>query len=182
MINASDASSSVDFAGRGVIGAYEGSSFTIKALIVFCAGLSTYNALELIILIFLTFSNYRSFYFWTLLISTLGIISYSIGFLFILFNILPGNARWVSLTIKQIGWFAMITGQSLVLWSRLHLIVSGERGRKTLLYTKWMIIVDATILQVTATVVTFGANGSLDITGFVGAYNVVEKIQMTGFL
>jgi hypothetical protein len=41
----------------------------------------------------------------------------------------------------------MVTGQSVVLWSRLHLIVSGERGRLILRYTKWMTIIDAIVLH-----------------------------------
>ncbi|KAJ9653930.1 hypothetical protein H2201_009073 [Coniosporium apollinis] len=75
----------------------------------------------------------------------------------------------------------MITGQSLILWSRLHLIVSGEKGRKILLYTKWMIIIDAIILHIPTTVVTYGSNGDINTATFVEVYNIVEKIQMTGF-
>ncbi|KAK9261553.1 hypothetical protein V1519DRAFT_445542 [Lipomyces tetrasporus] len=63
MSDISTASSSVPFAATGVIGDNDGSSLTIKTFIAFCAGLSMYNALELLILIFLTVSHYRSRYF-----------------------------------------------------------------------------------------------------------------------
>lgn len=77
--------------------------------------------------------------------------------------------------------YGMVTGQAVVLWSRLHLVVNGERGRKILKYTKWMIIIDVLILHVPTTVVTFGSNGNIDRHNFVKAYNVIEKFQMTGF-
>ena len=144
-----------------------------------------YNALELIILAFMIFSHYHSLYFWSFLISSLGIIPYSLGFLFKSLGILRtvrSSARWGSLVLITIGWCAMVTGQSLVLWSRLHLIVSGERGQKILLYTKWMIITDAIILHTTTIVVEFVSFGSIDVARFATAYDIVEKIQMTGFL
>lgn len=76
----------------------------------------------------------------------------------------------------------MVTGQSVVLWSRLYLIVSGERGREILIWTKWMIIVDAIVLHIPTSVVTFSSNGAIDTSNFIEAYNVIEKTQMTGFL
>lgn len=184
MFSTLDVSSSVPRAAVGVIGAYEGNSFAIRALIVFFTGLAMYNALELIILAMLMFSHYHSLYFWALLVASLGIIPYSLGFLLRLFGILHSNPPWTSLVLSTIGWYAVVTGQSLVLWSRLHLIVSGERGRKILLCTKWMIIIDAIILHSTTTVVDFGSNAkaSTGTAGFIAAYNVVEKIQITGFL
>lgn len=179
MFSTSDSSRSVPQGAVGVIGAYEGNSFAIKALIVFCTGLAMYNAVEIILLAMLMFSHYHSLYFWALLISSLGIIPYSLGYLFKLFDIIHS---WPSLVLSTIGWYAVVTGQSLVLWSRLHLIVGGERGRKILLYTKWMIIINAIILHSSTTVVDFGSNASINTASFVAAYDVVEKIQITGFL
>ncbi|KAJ9655662.1 hypothetical protein H2201_008757 [Coniosporium apollinis] len=179
--NSTSLSRSTPPAAAGVTGGYEGHSLTLKILIGFFAGLSIYNALELTALVFLTFSRYRGLYFWSLLISSLGLIPYALGFSFKFFKVLTGNARWVSVALLTIGWYPMITGQSLILWSRLHLIVSGENGRKILLYTKWMIIIDAIILHIPTTVVTFGSNGGINTAGFVKVYHVVEKIQMTGF-
>lgn len=169
----------------GVTQPYEGNSFAVKALIVFGTGLAMYNALELIILAFATFHRYHSLYFWSFLISSIGIIPYSIGLLFKSLGILRAmhaGARWGSLVLITVGWYAMVTGQSLVLWSRLHLILSGDRGRKILHYTKWMIITNAIVLHISTTVVEFGSFGNLDAANFATAYNIVEKIQITGFL
>ena len=69
----------------------------------------------------------------------------------------------------------MITGQSLVLWSRLHLIVSGEHGDKILRRTKWMIIIDAFILHIPTTVLTFGSNGYINTQVFVTGYSIMGE-------
>lgn len=169
----------------GITEPYDGNSFAVKALIIFGTGLAMYNALELIILAFGTFNRYRSLYFWSFLIASIGILPYSLGLLFKSLGILRAihaSYRWASLVLITIGWYAMVTGQSLVLWSRLHLIVSGERGQKILRYTKWIIITNAIVLHTSTTVVEFGSFGNLDATSFAAAYDIVEKIQITGFL
>jgi hypothetical protein len=179
---ASTDSASAPIAAPGVTGSYTGSSFTLKAAVIFCAGLTIYNAIELLILIFSTFSRYATVYFWSLFASSLSLIPYSLGYAFKFFGTLTGNAKWASLSLLTVGWYVMVTGQAVVLWSRLHLVVTGDNGSKILLYTKWMIIFDAIFLHIPTTVVTFGSFGDLDTDKFVKAYNVVEKFQMTGFL
>lgn len=69
----------------------------------------------------------RGLYFWSLLVSGAGIIPYALGFLLKLMNITTGQARWAAVVLLSIGWYPMITGQALVLWSRLHLILNGPR-------------------------------------------------------
>ena len=64
-------------------------------------------------------------------------------------------------SFRVFGWWMMVAGQSAVLWSRLHLVVSGERGAKILLWTKWMIIVDSTAFLVSTTVLAYGLNAGL---------------------
>lgn len=73
----------------------------------------------------------------------------------------------------------MVTGQAVVLWSRLHLVVQGETGDKILFYTKWMIICNAICLHIPTTVLTFGSNANIQT--FIDGYNVMEKLQMCGF-
>jgi hypothetical protein len=173
----------------GVIGSYSGSNTTIITLIVFFAGLTFYNALELLILIFITFKQRKGLYFWSLLVSTTGLIPYAVGFLLKLLGIPLGQARWTSLVLLTVGWWTMITGQSVVLWSRLHLVLSpGPRNDMLLRWTKWMIIVDAVVLHLSTTAVTLGSNVSVDEgmsartrQNFLSAYNVIEKFQMTAF-
>ncbi|KEF51013.1 uncharacterized protein A1O9_12939 [Exophiala aquamarina CBS 119918] len=179
--NSTSSSSSPESAGLGITGGYEGDSLTLKVIIAFFLGLSMYNVVELLVLIFGTFNRFRGLYFWSLVISSLGIIPYSLGFIFKYFSILQGGAKWLSIFLLSIGWYPMVTGQAIVLWSRLHLIVTGETGDKILLYTKWMIIVNAILLHIPTTVLTCGSNSDTSTEVFVRGYNVMEKIQMSGF-
>jgi hypothetical protein len=146
--NVTASSGSFPSAGEGITGGYDGNSLTIKVLIAFFLGLAMYNVVELQVLIFGTFTKFKGLYFWSLVISGWGIIPYAVGFLFKYFSILTGSARWFSVFLLSIGWYPMVTGQAVVLWSRLHLIVTGEKGDKILKYTKWMIIVNAICLHI----------------------------------
>ncbi|KAL5340160.1 hypothetical protein BJX70DRAFT_361702 [Aspergillus crustosus] len=71
----------------------------------------------------------------------------------------------------------MVTGQSLVLYSRLHLIV---RRRIILRSVLAMIIINAIILQIPTAVVAYGAN-STSWPKFTIAYAIIERIQVTIF-
>lgn len=178
----SSAAPNFDSSGNAITGGYTGNSFAVKALIVFFSGLTIYNATELLLLIFFTFSRYKGLYFYSLLVSSICTIPYALGFLFKFLLITTGNARWLSVTLITVGWYGMVTGQSVVLWSRLHLLVDrGEKGLWTLRWTKWMIIIDAIILHIPTTTLTYGSNGSISTETFVRGYNVMEKIQMCGF-
>jgi hypothetical protein len=179
--NSTASSSSFSSAGEGIEGGYDGGSLTIKVLIAFFLGLALYNVVELQVLIFGTFAKFKGLYFWSLVVSGWGIIPYSLGFLFKYFSILTGGARWFSVFLLSIGWYPMVTGQAIVLWSRLHLIVTGEKGDRILQYTKWMIIVDAIVLHIPTTVLTIGSNTNSHPQTYVSGYNVMEKIQMCGF-
>ena len=167
----------------GITGLYQNNSLAIKIITAFFAGLAMYNALELIALVFLTFIRYRGLYFWALLVASFGIIPYSLSLLIKFFE-LAGENQWVSALLLTFGWWAMITGQSLVLWSRLHLILTGSRGARILKWTKWMIIIDASVLLIPTSTLNSGSNGIFgpDIAPYVRGFNVYEKVQMVGFL
>ena len=72
----------------------------------------------------------------------------------------------------------MITGQAVVLWSRLHLLVSGKKGERILKWTRNMIVINALILHIPTTVLTFGSNGTLQTQRFVTGYNIMEKVHV----
>ena len=107
--NTTASSSDVTSAGEGIVGGYEGESLTLKVCIAFFLGLAMYNVVELMVLIFGTFQHYRGLYFWSLVISGLGIIPYSLGFLFKYFSILTGPSRWGSVFLLTIGWYPMVS-------------------------------------------------------------------------
>lgn len=162
--------------GSGVTGAYTGDSFVLRAAIISFTMVACYNAVELVFLIFATFKKYRGLYFWTLLVASWGVIPHSLGFFFKYFHIIGND--FISIGILIIGWYCMVTGQSLVLYSRLHLVLRNEKTLKAIL---WMIMIDAVIFHIPTTVLVFGSNGTISQQTFVRGYNVMEKIQMTGF-
>jgi len=152
---------------------------SVASLIVAsCITISLYNAVELLILIFITFNHYHGLYFWSLLIASLGVIPYSIGFLLVYFDVTRDYAGFI---VDTVGWWTMVTGQSVVLYSRLHLVL---RNRTILRAIVWMIIIDAVILHIPTTVMYFGSTyaGHPSMDRFNAAYKVYEKLQMTGFV
>lgn len=162
---------------NGITGGYTGHDLGLQIAMGTFIGIAWYNAIELIALIFVTFRNYRGLYFWSLLISSaFGVLPYSVGFLIKFFQLT--SATWLSVTLLTVGWYTMVTGQSMVLYSRLHLL---NRNPKVLRPVLCMIIVDAIVLHIPTTVLTYGSNFASSNHHFVEGYNVMEKIQMTGF-
>jgi hypothetical protein len=92
---------------------YTGDSLPLKIIIAFLFGLALYNALELIVLVFVTFQRYRGLYFWSLVVSAFGVIPYSLGFLVKFFRLLDPSTDvgYVPVVILTIGWYAMVTGE-----------------------------------------------------------------------
>lgn len=168
-------SSSEASPGNWITGSYTGDSVGVRITIATFVGVAWYNVLELIVLIFLTFKRYHGPYFWSLLISTLGILPYSVGYLIKFFNLT--SATWLPVTLLTVGWWSMVTGQSFVLYSRLHLILEDLR---LLRLVKGMIIMNIFLLHVPTTVLTYAANFSQSYASIAG-YDVMEKIQLTGF-
>lgn len=154
-------------------GTYSAQSATIT---IGCA-LAFYNAVELLLLIFTTFRRYSGLYFWSLLIASAGIIPYTIGFMIEYFQLTKQLAGEL---IATVGWPMMVTGQSLVLYSRLG-VVLGPGHRKLLKGVKWMVIVDGIVFHISTTVVMFGSYNAHPNHPFTLAYRYIEKIQMTGF-
>jgi hypothetical protein len=163
-------------ANDGITGGYTGGSLAIRIVIGSFIAMAWYNAVELNILILVTFKRYGGLYFLSLLLASWGVVFYGIGFLFKYFEVVQNE--FVNVAFITIGWWCMVTGQSVVLYSRLHLIVLNEKLLRLILR---MIIVDAVILHIPTTVLTFGSNENTDTGMFVRAYNVMEKIQMTMF-
>ena len=150
------------------------SKATYMAIAAFTA-VAWYNVIELNIQVFMTFKRHRGLYFWSLLISSYGCVLHALGFILKFFQLTRHN--WISVTIITIGWYSMVTGQAVVLYSRLHLVV---RERVILRGVLAMIIVDAFCFHIPTTVLTYGENTTKDLR-FVHAFNTMERIQMTAF-
>ncbi|MCJ1377663.1 hypothetical protein MMC17_000759 [Xylographa soralifera] len=139
-----------------------------------CSAVAWAFAVELNLTIFLTFKRYRGLYFWSLLISAWGCVLHAFGFIL---KFLVSTSWWVPIPFIEIGWVGMVTGQALVLYSRLHLVV---RDYKITRYVLWMIIFDVFALHVPTIIFTVGSNSPNGAT-WSGMFNVMERIQLTGF-
>ncbi|GJN80070.1 integral membrane protein [Purpureocillium lilacinum] len=152
----------------------EGTGKIFTPVVIFIA-LSLYNVVELNVIIFTTFKSRKSLYFWSFLAATNGIAPHSIGFL--LKQLLSPDYFVLFISLVSVGWVLMVTGQSLVLYSRLHLILRNPFYLKLVL---GMIITNAIVLHVPIIILMFGAN-SPQAKIFEFPYSVYEKIQVTVF-
>jgi hypothetical protein len=160
---------------QGIVGAYTGNSFAVQASIASLLACALYSALELIILVFYTFKKYHGLYFWSLLVSaSLGVIPDALGLLLKYFQLAP---IWIPVTLSTAGWCIMVTGQSLVLYSRLHLVLLD---RRLLHFVLTMIIFDAVVLSTPQIIASYGAVYVCNLH-FQSFFNKWEKVQLTVF-
>ncbi|OAX80196.1 hypothetical protein ACJ72_05475 [Emergomyces africanus] len=132
-----------------------------------------YNAVELFVLIFVVFSSFKGLYFWSLLLTTsLGIVPYAIGSL--IYWVKPSiSSEMLPLAAISVGWWVMTSGHSLILYSRLHLVL---RNRKALCLVLFMIGANALILHLPSAIITFGFYTRVSLYE---AYFTLEKVQIT---
>ncbi|KAJ5224391.1 uncharacterized protein N7469_007894 [Penicillium citrinum] len=135
-----------------------------------------YNVVELTGTLFLTFKRRSGLYFWSFFVATWGIAVYCIGFILKDFN-LAKSIPYFYVTLIVLGWSMMVTGQSMVLYSRLHLIVRSHIILKLVL---GMIIIDAIVLHIPTTVLCYGANSPL-YARFSVPYAVYERFEVSMF-
>ncbi|KAF7595282.1 hypothetical protein BBP40_006782 [Aspergillus hancockii] len=160
----------------GISGELAGSRYGFRATLLFFISISIYNVIELVILVLSTFRCWRGLYFWSLILSgCLGVVPYSLGFMLKFFT---RASSFLSVTMLTIGWWTMVTGQSFVLYSRLHLVIRDEKILRRVLC---MIIANIILLHVPTSVLTYGSNVTGQSVVFIKGYNIMEKIQMTGF-
>lgn len=148
---------------------------TRTSLLVAMLTLAIYMSILVDIKALTTFKRRNTLYFWSILITSWGIISHSLG---IILKWFVGSCPWqVNTAFASFGWWGMVTGQSLVLYSRLHLVVRDHRVLRAVLI---MIIVDFCIFQVPTTIQTFGSNQS-NPGMWLKVYNIYERIQLIIF-
>jgi len=89
----------------------------------------------------LTFKRHANLYFWSIVVATFGVLLYAVAVLLLVLELIND---YISTSLVDVGWTCMVTGQSLVLYSRLHLLVSDTWKLKLILA---MIIVDGIIFH-----------------------------------
>ncbi|PWY69489.1 integral membrane protein [Aspergillus heteromorphus CBS 117.55] len=145
-----------------------------RYLISAFAAITWYNAIELVVLCLTTFNRYRGCYFWSLLITSFSLIPHCVGYLLFVFSF--GISPYIPVSLIAPTWFCMVTGHSLVLWSRLHLVLQAPKVLKALLVT---ILLDCFLFQTPTIVLLYG---SLSHDGqWSRGYDIMERIQLVAF-
>ena len=155
---------------------FNGTFSTTAVVVAIFIALSLYNASELTLLVFFTFKKWRGMYFWSLIAAGVSIIVYSIGFM-TTYYYHGGPAGLAGSIINNIGWITMVCSQSVVLYSRIHLVLYNQRVLHAILI---IIIVNGAVLYIPTTILAFASYATHSPTFQDGGY-VVEKIQMTAF-
>ncbi|KAF2868106.1 hypothetical protein BDV95DRAFT_501226 [Massariosphaeria phaeospora] len=138
-----------------------------------------YNVAELTVLIHTFFKRHAGFYYYSLQVANWGIFLHALGTFLKIFRI---NEHYSSHTVLNTviawtGWVGMVTGQSIVLYCRLHLVVQAPWVRWILV----MIIVNGVVLHTSTGALTFLTNSAKNPEPYLGPYSVIERIQITIF-
>ncbi|KAK9420543.1 putative Integral membrane protein [Seiridium unicorne] len=137
--------------------------------------IALYNVVELNYMIIGTFRRRKSLYFWSLIVATWGIALNAVGYLLEHLKLI--QAAQLYSTLICVGWVCMVTGQSVVLYSRLHLVMADDRRRRAVLY---MIIFDAIAMHIPVIVLVYGSNSG-NPAPYLRPYSIYEKVQLTVF-
>ncbi|KAI1207429.1 uncharacterized protein F4807DRAFT_469266 [Annulohypoxylon truncatum] len=156
-----------------------GNDWGIDVIVGIFLGIAVYNALEVYLLMFKTFRRKNTMYFWTILVSNSGVFP-CLLYMFHLWGLAPNFPMAVC---TSVGWVFMSTGQSFVLYLRLHLVLHDRRKLRWVLS---LIIFTFVTLQVPATV-TFLAMSSYPPDSrkgkpFKDAFGVFKVAQLVGFM
>lgn len=158
----------------GLTGAVKAGLPTLMTMVAFMT-ISLYNVLDLTVIIFATFKRRTGLYFWSFLVATWGIAPHTIGFIILFFGLTSTN--YLPCTMVACGWVAMVSGQSLVLYSRLHLVT---RSAKRIRWVLYMIIFNFVFLQIPDIILAYGAT-SPNPARFVRPFSIIDKIQIAVF-
>lgn len=153
---------------------FDGKYNVASVVVTLSIALALYNSLEMVLLISMTFKRYKGLYFWTLVLCNLGVVLYTIGMMLTYYRL---GLLALCKVVLDFGWVCMILFQSLVLYSRLGLILDNPTIVKAV---KWMIIIDSILLFPIVIIFDFGSTYSKG-PAFSAGYFYIEHVQITGF-
>ncbi|KAI1817610.1 hypothetical protein GGS20DRAFT_506967 [Poronia punctata] len=149
---------------------------SIQMVLGGCFGIAVYNSIEIYISIFRTFARPQGLYFWSAIAANTGIPLVALSTLLRDFGLAPAGPMAI---IYVFGWWLMVTGQSFVLYSRMHLVMSDPRKLRWLLY---MIISAFIVFQLTTSVLFVFVNfEKTPDHGAIVAFDIIERTQLVAF-
>jgi hypothetical protein len=110
------------------------------------AGIAWYICIELNIRLFVLFRRHRSLYFWSCAICSWGIILQPLFILMTDFQVWKNLLA--SVILIYLSWWMMVVPQSMVLYSRLHLVVYNSGHQRYLNWVLAMIIFTTVLISV----------------------------------
>lgn len=134
-----------------------------------------YNSVEIFIVTLSTFKRRRGLYFWSLIASTVGIPLHAIASVMRYFAIAPNVPMAV---LVDLGWYLMVTGQSFVLYSRLHLVMGDIRKLRWVLA---MIITTFTVMQLPTSALFLASNIQPSHPVLLSTFQIFEHVQLACF-
>ncbi|KFH43055.1 hypothetical protein ACRE_061920 [Hapsidospora chrysogenum ATCC 11550] len=148
-------------------------------IIVVFLSLALYNVIELVFIIWGYFKRYSGLYFWSFNVSTCGILFFALGFLLTSTKEDKTARDYAFVAMSSTGWVAMVLGQSMVLWSRLHLVLPSRKKLRIIL---WAIIVNSLCMCIPTPVLVYGNTANGHKKGlWSGVYSIYENIQVSFF-
>ncbi|CEO97294.1 Integral membrane protein [Plasmodiophora brassicae] len=142
------------------------------------SAIALYNSCETLLLVFTKFSKYSGLYFWSLVLASGSLIPFVLSYLDLFYGWYAANSTiYRPLIIVTIGWYCMVTGFSMVMYSRLGLVGIDP---KQIRYVRYFIIFNIIFSHFLTTVFTFGSN-VIGTEPWTVGYSIIEKIQVTLF-
>ncbi|KAI9851894.1 MAG: hypothetical protein M1838_002465 [Thelocarpon superellum] len=135
-----------------------------------------YNVLELSLRMYLTFGRRRGLYFWALVVATWGIAVYELGLVLLFF--VPNVSWGIYTTFTVFGYAAMVTFQSVVLYSRLHLVVHDPRVLRLILA---LILATPVLFLIPRAVTEYGANSPGTSGAWLRRFSIADDLQTAVF-
>ncbi|KAK8036635.1 hypothetical protein PG994_015406 [Apiospora phragmitis] len=166
------------FSGEVIVVHGDLSPAQLTAVTVLLA-IAMWNAVEMVPLVFFTFKRFRTLYFWSICAATFGIAVCATSQIVSTWGPDPYDRTLLAASaVSCLGWAPMVTGQSFVLYSRLHLLNVPPRTLKLVLI---MIIFDGIVLHSIGTAFTMEPLITQS-QRLERVYATFEKLQVTAFM
>jgi len=159
--------------------ATSGGEFATDLTLAAFMAIAWFNVIELHFILFSTFKRWWTLYLWSVLLTAWGIALNGLAVVlqqWVVTDEAP-NHRLPIAALMTFGWYLMVTGFSVVLFSRLHLLVHDRRKVRGVLF---LIIFSAVSMHIPITVICFLMQTYPD-GGYDHLFTVYEPLQLIWF-
>ncbi|KAI0024081.1 hypothetical protein F4780DRAFT_691047 [Xylariomycetidae sp. FL0641] len=152
-------------------------SMPIAMLVAGFFALACYNSIEIYVFLFATLKRRHKFYFWSMFLANTGIPIHAISSLL-------RYLRWApSLPMSAVivfGWWLMVPGQSVALYSRLHLVVGDPQMLRWILFLIAFVFIAMQVPTSITFLITSIGPAWAKRAGYV--FDIFERVQPVAYL